>query len=60
MGRTYHKEKSFDERKSNKGKRSVAAEQERKFNKNHRFIDDVTYEDESDIEEEDEFQSDQP
>jgi hypothetical protein len=53
MGNTYRKERSFDERRSSK--KRVAAEVDRKYNKNHRLTD-VIYEDDEDIEFEDEYE----
>jgi hypothetical protein len=47
MGNTYRKERSFDDRRNNK--KRVAADVDRKHNKNHRLAD-VVYEDEDDIE----------
>lgn len=54
MGHTYRKEKSFDERHDNKPKKRRNADQERKINKNQKYID-VIYEDDDDIEYEDEY-----
>ena len=54
MGHTFRKEKSFDERKDNKPKKSWNAEIDRKYSKNQSVID-VLYEDDYDIEYEDNY-----
>lgn len=53
MGRTYQKERSFDERRNTK--KRATAEVDRKYNKNHRLMD-VIYEDDDDIDFEDEYE----
>lgn len=55
MGRTYNRDKSFDDR-SSKGKKRLLADQQRKQDK-HRIVD-VVYEDEDDIEFEEEYEID--
>ncbi len=57
MGNTYRKEKTFDERSSNKTKRHITAEHQRKTNKNRRVID-VLYEDDDEIDYEDDYEDD--
>lgn len=55
MGRTFTREKNFDER--GKGKKRLIADRQRKENKNK--IIDVVYEDDEDIEIEDEYEFEQ-
>lgn len=55
MGRTFTREKTFDDNRG-KGKKRLIADRQRKENKNR--IVDVVYEDDDDIEFEDEYETD--
>jgi len=56
MGNTYRKEKVLDERTSNKPRKRLSADVDRKQNKNQRLID-IIYEDDDLIDFEDEYES---